>query len=52
MTDPHPDGPKVDVLLQSNWAAAGLVQDVRRGLGSQPRSLDSCWLSGRLTFFW
>ena len=37
-------GPKVDVLLQSNWAEAGLVQDVRRGLGSQPRTLPPKWL--------
>ncbi len=44
MTDSPAKGPKVDVLLQSNWAAAGLVQDVRRGLGSQPRTLPPKWL--------
>src|SRR6188472_3103798 len=44
MTDAQGKGPKVDVLLQSNWAEAGLVQDVRRGLGSQPRTLPPKWL--------
>jgi len=39
-----PKSPKVDVLLQSNWAEAGLVTDVRRGLGSQPRTLPPKWL--------
>ena len=36
--------PKVSVLLQSNWAEAGLVTDVRRGLGSVPRTLPPKWL--------
>ncbi|MEZ0579022.1 L-histidine N(alpha)-methyltransferase [Nocardioides sp. MH1] len=36
--------PKVDVLLAANWAASGLVQDVRRGLGSVPRTLPPKWL--------
>ncbi len=44
MTHSNAKGPKVDVLLQSNWAAAGLVQDVRRGLGTQPRTLPPKWL--------
>ena len=35
---------KVEVLLESDWAAAALVADVRRGLGSQPRSLPPKWL--------
>ncbi|GAB4008331.1 L-histidine N(alpha)-methyltransferase [Nocardioides ultimimeridianus] len=35
---------KVEVLLESDWAAAALVSDVRRGLGSQPRSLPPKWL--------
>jgi L-histidine Nalpha-methyltransferase len=43
MTD-HEKAPRVDVLLQSNWAEAGLVTDVRRGLGSQPRTLPPKWL--------
>jgi L-histidine Nalpha-methyltransferase len=36
--------PSVSVLLPSDWAAAGLVEDVRRGLGSLPRSLPPKWL--------
>lgn len=36
--------PEVAVLLQRDWAASGLVQDVRRGLGSQPRTLPPKWL--------
>ena len=38
------NSPKVDVLLAANWAASGLVTDVRRGLGSQPRTLPPKWL--------
>ncbi|KAA1420904.1 L-histidine N(alpha)-methyltransferase [Nocardioides humilatus] len=38
------NSPKVSVLLQSNWAEAGLVTDVRRGLGSIPRTLPPKWL--------
>ena len=36
--------PLIDVLLRSDWAATSLVQDVRRGLGAQPRSLPPKWL--------
>jgi L-histidine N-alpha-methyltransferase len=36
--------PLVSVLLPSDWAASGLVDDVRRGLGAQPRSLPPKWL--------
>ena len=36
--------PVVSVLLASDWAASGLAQDVRRGLGAQPRSLPPKWL--------
>ncbi|PWN04174.1 L-histidine N(alpha)-methyltransferase [Nocardioides silvaticus] len=38
------NAPKVDILLAADWAASGLVQDVRRGLGSQPRTLPPKWL--------
>ncbi len=43
----------VSVLLEPDWAAAALVQDVRRGLGSQPRTLPPKWLyddAGSLLF--
>lgn len=36
--------PVVEVLLDSDWASSGLVQDVRRGLGAVPRSLPPKWL--------
>ncbi len=36
--------PIIDVLLASDWAASGLVEDVRRGLGALPRSLPPKWL--------
>ena len=36
--------PIVSVLLEPNWAASSLVVDVRRGLGSIPRSLPPKWL--------
>ncbi len=36
--------PTVDVLLRPDWAATSLVEDVRRGLGSQPRTLPPKWL--------
>ena len=36
--------PVVSVLLDPDWAAGTLVSDVRRGLGSQPRSLPPKWL--------
>lgn len=35
---------RVSVLLEPGWADAGLVSDVRRGLGSQPRTLPPKWL--------
>ena len=36
--------PVVSVVLDPHWAADTLVDDVRRGLGSQPRSLPPKWL--------
>lgn len=36
--------PTVEVLLESDWAAGSLVADVRRGLGTVPRSLPPKWL--------
>jgi L-histidine N-alpha-methyltransferase len=36
--------PVVEVLLDPDWAAGSLVDDVRRGLGSIPRSLPPKWL--------
>ena len=36
--------PTVEVLLESDWAAGSLVADVRRGLGTAPRSLPPKWL--------
>lgn len=36
--------PVVSVLLDPDWASGALVSDVRRGLGSQPRSLPPKWL--------
>jgi len=36
--------PVVSVLLDAGWASSGLVDDVRRGLGAQPRSLPPKWL--------
>lgn len=36
--------PVVSVLLDPDWAAGSLVDDVRRGLGSHPRSLPPKWL--------
>lgn len=36
--------PTVSVLLDPDWAAAGLVDDVRRGLGSPPRTIPPTWL--------
>ena len=36
--------PVVSVLLDPDWASGTLVSDVRRGLGSQPRSLPPKWL--------
>lgn len=39
-----PRQPVVDVRLSPDWAHASLVEDVRRGLGAQPRSLPPKWL--------
>ncbi|EWS99948.1 histidyl-tRNA synthetase [Intrasporangium oryzae NRRL B-24470] len=36
--------PVVTVVLDPNWASGALVDDVRRGLGSQPRTLPPKWL--------
>ena len=36
--------PVVSVVLDPDWASGSLVDDVRRGLGSQPRSLPPKWL--------
>ncbi|HEX5861010.1 MAG TPA: L-histidine N(alpha)-methyltransferase [Nocardioides sp.] len=42
MTAPRP--PVVSVVLDPHWAADTLVEDVRRGLGEQPRGLPPKWL--------
>lgn len=36
--------PRVSVLLEPGWEQGSLVEDVRRGLGSQPRTLPPKWL--------
>lgn len=36
--------PKISVLLDPDWAAGSLVDDVRRGLGAQPLQLPPKWL--------
>ncbi len=36
--------PTVTVHLDADWASAGLVEDVRRGLGSRPLRLPPKWL--------
>ena len=36
--------PVVTVALDPEWATGALVEDVRRGLGSQPRTLPPKWL--------
>lgn len=36
--------PVVTVVLDPDWASGALVDDVRRGLGSQPRTLPPKWL--------
>ncbi|MEZ5093099.1 L-histidine N(alpha)-methyltransferase [Nocardioides sp.] len=36
--------PTVSVLLEPGWERGSLVEDVRRGLGSQPRTLPPKWL--------
>ena len=40
----HPVRPTVQVLLDADWAAGSLVEDVRRGLGSRPLTLPPKWL--------
>ncbi len=42
MTDPIE--PVISVLLDRDWASAGLAADVRRGLGAHPRTLPPKWL--------
>ncbi len=37
-------GPRVQVLLDPDRSAGALVEQVRRGLGSHPRSLPAAWL--------
>ncbi|NNG38666.1 L-histidine N(alpha)-methyltransferase [Flexivirga sp. ID2601S] len=36
--------PVVSVLLDPDWAAGSLVEDIRRGLGSHPRTITPKWL--------
>jgi L-histidine N-alpha-methyltransferase len=36
--------PQVSVLLDDDWTSGSLVDDVRRGLGAQPRTLPPKWL--------
>ncbi len=36
--------PRVEVLLDPDWATGSLVDDVRRGLGGRPRRLPPKWL--------
>ncbi|MFC5177238.1 L-histidine N(alpha)-methyltransferase [Nocardioides taihuensis] len=36
--------PEVTVVLDPDWAAGGLVEDVRRGLSRHPRTLPPKWL--------
>ena len=36
--------PQVSVLLDPDWTSGGLVDDVRRGFGAQPRTLPPKWL--------
>lgn len=36
--------PVVSVVIGPDWSAAGLVEDVRRGLSAQPRTLPPKWL--------
>jgi len=40
----NPPRPPVVSVLDPHWVADTLVQDVRRGLGAQPRSLPPKWL--------
>ncbi len=39
-----PRRPAISVVIDPDWAGDTLVQDVRRGLGAQPRSLPPKWL--------
>lgn len=36
--------PRIQVLLDPDWASGSLVEDVRRGLGGRPRRLPPTWL--------
>ncbi|MGL4744019.1 MAG: L-histidine N(alpha)-methyltransferase, partial [Dermatophilaceae bacterium] len=36
--------PRVQVLLEPDWASGSFVDDVRRGLGGRPRRLPPKWL--------
>ena len=40
----RPVEPRIEVLLDPDWAAGSLVDDVRRGLGHLPRRLPPTWL--------
>ncbi|WP_211601700.1 L-histidine N(alpha)-methyltransferase [Phycicoccus avicenniae] len=40
----RPVEPRVEVLLDPDWASGSLVEDVRRGLGGLPRRLPPKWL--------
>ena len=40
----RPVEPRVEVLLDPDWASGSLVDDVRRGLGALPRRLPPKWL--------
>lgn len=44
MSDGSCREPVVSVLLDPDWASGSLVDDVRRGLGSHPRTLPPKWL--------
>jgi len=44
MTENNAKPPVVSVLLDPDWASGSLVDDVRRGLSSHPRTLPPKWL--------
>lgn len=44
MSESRANEPHVSVLLDPDWASGSLVEDVRRGLGSIPRTLPPKWL--------
>lgn len=44
MSQSSGNGPQMTVLLESDWAAGSLVDDVRRGLSQHPRTLPPRWL--------